>query len=102
MVTEENNVANQLKKWVREKKYEKAIVEIRKQIIKLVVKDIQKKEPDYEFTTIFDLIQTCDTYQYKFKNTIRNIYNIDEYYDLDEISELLEVYEKLLKSARSE
>ena len=69
---------------------------------KMVVKDIQKTEPDYEFTTIFDLIQTCDKYQYKFKNTIRNIYNIDEYYDLDEISELLEVYEKLLKSARSE
>lgn len=92
---EDKNVLKQIKKYVAKQDYKMAINILRKEIVNLVVNDIKKQDQEYEFSTIFDLVDKTQKMSYKYKSSVKNIYNSDEYYDLDEISELIEVYEKI-------
>lgn len=97
MIQEDNNVLDELKTYINNEDYKKAIIILRREIINLVVKDIKKEDPKYEFTTIFDLVDKTEKMSYKYKRAVKNIYTSDEYYDIDEVSELIEMYEKIKK-----
>lgn len=93
----EDNVLSKLKNYINNEEYKKAIEIIRKEIINLVVKDIQKEDPKYKFSTIFDLVDKTEKMSYKYRRAVKNIYTPEEYYDIDEVSELIEIYEKIKK-----
>lgn len=95
MMREDKYVVTKLKEYIQNKDYKKAITVLRREIINLIVKDIQKEDSKYKFSTILDLVDKSEKMSYKYIGIVKNIYNSDEYYDLDEVSELLEMYEKI-------
>lgn len=95
MMREDKYVVAKLKEYIQNKDYKKAITVLRREIINLIVKDIQKEDSKYKFSTILDLVDKSEKMSYKYIGIVKNIYNSDEYYDLDEVSELLEMYEKI-------
>lgn len=92
---EENNIRKILEEYISKKEYYKAVVLLRKEIINLVIKDIQKKDPEFEFSTMFNLVDKTEKMLYKYRNAIKYLYHPDEYYDIDEVSELMDIYNKI-------
>jgi len=95
LMEKDKNILEDLKYCIKTKKYEKAIVILRKEIINLVVEDIKKEDSEYRFSTIFDLVDKTEKMSYKYRRAVKNIYTLNQYYDLDEVSELIEMYERI-------
>lgn len=92
---EDKEIGKNLKEYLDKKQYKEAVVLLRREIINLVVKDVQKKDEEYKFSTILDLVDKTEKMLYKYRNVIKYLYNPDEYYDIDEVSELMEIYNKI-------
>lgn len=88
-----NKDIEKIKEYVELKKFEKASQYLEKIIIDYIVNLIKQKKEDFEYTTIFDLIDASDKYiDDKRKNVARQIRNYSDYLDdMDNVYRLLEL-----------
>lgn len=84
-----------IREYINFKEYEKANIYLEKVIIEYVVNLIKEKKEDFEYTTIFDLIDTSNEYiTDERKNIAKQIRNYSEYIDeMDNVYRLLELCE---------
>lgn len=88
-----NKDIEKIRKYINFKEYEKAIIYLEKVIIEYVVNLIKCEKEDFEYTTIFDLIDASDKYiDDKRKNIARQIRNYSKHLDeVDNVYRLLEL-----------
>ena len=88
-----NKDIEKIRKYINFKEYEKAIIYLEKVIIEYVVTLIKCEKEDFEYTTIFDLIDASDKYiDDKRKNIARQIRNYSKHLDeVDNVYRLLEL-----------
>ena len=88
-----NKDIEKIRKYINFKEYEKAIIYLEKVIIEYVVNLIKYEREDFEYTTIFDLIDESNKYiKDERKNIASQIRNYSEYLDeLDNVYRLLEL-----------
>ena len=91
---EDNKIAKQL---IQDKKYDECIRIVKNKIIDYIVSLIREKDPDYEYTTIIDLIEMSEQYiGDERKNIARNLeyfsFEEDEIITLTRLLEICEIY----------
>ncbi len=88
-----NKDIEKIRKYINFKEYEKAIIYLEKVIIEYVVNLIKYEREDFEYTTIFNLIDESNKYMKdERKNIASQIRNYSEYLDeLDNVYRLLEL-----------
>ena len=88
-----NKDIENIRKYINFKEYEKASKYLEKIIIDYTVNLIKQEQEDFEYTTIFDLIDASNLYiKDKRKNIARQIRNYSEYIDeMDNLYRLLEL-----------
>ena len=88
-----NKDIEKIRKYINFKEYEKANKYLEEIIIDYTVNLIKQEQEDFEYTTIFDLIDASNIYiKDKRKNIARQIRNYSEYLDeMDNVYRLLEL-----------
>lgn len=88
-----NKDIKNIKEYIKLSKYEKASLYLEKIIIDYTVNLIKQKKGDFEYTTIFDLIEASNKYiDDKRKNIAKQIRNYSEYLDeMDNVYRLIEL-----------
>lgn len=88
-----NKDIEKIKEYIELKKYEDASKYLEKIIIDYIVNLIKQKKEDFEYTTIFDLIDASNKYiDDKNKNIAAQIRNYSEYLDeMDNVYRLIEL-----------
>ena len=88
-----NKDIKKIKEYIELKKYEDASKYLEKIIIDYIVDLIKQKKEDFEYTTIFDLIDASNKYiDDKNKNIATQIRNYSEYLDeMDNVYRLIEL-----------
>ena len=88
-----NKDIKKIKEYIELNKYEKASLYLEKIIIDYTVNLIKQEQEDFEYTTIFDLIDASNIYiKDKRKNIARQIRNYSEYLDeMDNVYRLIEL-----------
>lgn len=88
-----NKDIKKIKEYIELKKYEKASLYLEKIIIDYTVNLIKQEKEDFEYTTIFDLIEASNKYiDDKRKNIAKQIRNYSEYLDeMDNVYRLIEL-----------
>ena len=77
-----NKDIKKIKEYIELKKYEEASRHLEKIIINYTVNLIKQKKEDFEYTTIFDLIDASNKYiDDERKNIAKKIRNYSEYID---------------------
>ena len=84
-----------LKRYIQEKQYKKSVSCLEKLIINYVVKLIKEKQEDFEYTTMFDLVDASEKYiDNKDKDIAKNIRIYSkEMDDVDNLIRLLSLCE---------
>lgn len=84
-----------LKRYIQEKQYKKSVNCLEKLIINYVVKLIKEKQEDFEYTTMFDLVDASEKYiDNKDKDIAKNIRIYSkEMDDIDNLIRLLSLCE---------
>lgn len=92
---DKNIEINQIKELIKQKKYDKCLDILEKAIIEYIVNLIKQEKNDFEYTTIFDLIEASDRYIKDERKNIASqirIYSI-QIEDIDNIYRLLKLCE---------
>ena len=95
LILDKNIEINQIKELIKQKKYDKCLDILEKAIIEYIVNLIKQEKNDFEYTTIFDLIEASDRY---IKDERKNIASQIRIYsaqieDIDNIYRLLGICE---------
>ena len=92
---DKNIEVNQIKELIKQQRYDKCLDILEKAIIEYIVNLIKQEKNDFEYTTIFDLIEASDRYIKDERKNIASqirIYSI-QIEDIDNIYRLLKLCE---------